>query len=238
MKHGYIRVRTDEPDYSDMPAADYDWTRSVYGNVTEEMPRDAPPPLGKDVVLTSYVDANLYHDMITGRSVTAVLHFVNQTPVDWFSKKQPTVETATYGSEFVAVKTGCQQIVGLRTTLRYLGVKIRGATKLFGDNGSVVKNGSIPHSTLRKRNLGLSYHFTRETVASKTVDFQFIPGNINPADILSKHWGYQQVWASALRPLLFWRGDTSDLLVDEVQPPKKSKAAIMKEISPGESAIP
>jgi hypothetical protein len=26
------------------------------------------------------------------------------------------------------------------------------------------------------------------------------------------HWGYQQVWVSALRPLLFWMGDTEDLL--------------------------
>ena len=61
--------------------------------------------------MTSYVDANLYHDMLTGRSVTAVLHFLNQTPVEWFSKKQPTVETATYGSEFVAAKTSVQQIM-------------------------------------------------------------------------------------------------------------------------------
>ena len=230
MKHGFIRIRTDEPDYSDMQAADYDWTRSVYGNVTEELPKDAPEPLGKEVVLTSYVDANLYHDMVTGRSVTGVLHFINQTPVEWYSKKQPTVETATYGSEFVAAKTACQQIMGMRISLRYLGVKIRGATKLFGDNGSVVKNGSIPHSTLRKRHHGLSYHYTRETIASNAVDYQFIPGHLNPADILSKHWGYQQIWASTMRPILFWRGNTSDLLLDEAQPSKKSSAEMKEEV--------
>ena len=33
----------------------------------------------------------------------------------------------------------------------------------------------------------------------------------NPADILSKHWGYQQVW-KLLKPLLFWQGDTLDIL--------------------------
>jgi hypothetical protein len=105
MKHGYIRVRTEEPDFSDMPGVEYDWAKTVYGDVKEEIPKDAPKPLGKRVVMTSYVDANLYHDMLTGRSVTAVLHFLNQTPVEWFTKKQPTVETATYGSEFVAAKT-------------------------------------------------------------------------------------------------------------------------------------
>ena len=230
MKHGYIRIRTEEPDYSDMPEVHYDWAKTVYGTVKEETPRDAPKPLGKRVVMTSYVDANLYHDMLSGRSVTAALHFLNQTPVDWFSKKQQTVETATYGSEFVAAKTTVQQIMGLRQTLRYLGVKVEGSTRLFGDNGSVVKGGSIPHSALKKRHHGISYHYTREAVASKAVDFRFIPGYLNPADILSKHWGYQQVWASALRPILFWKGNTSTLLTDAVQP-KKTRPVDIDELN-------
>jgi hypothetical protein len=173
--------------------------------------------------MTSYVDANLYHDMLTGRSVTAALHLLNQTPIEWFSKKQATVETATYGSEFVAARTTVQQIMGLRQTLRYLGVPVKGPTRLFGDNGSVVKGGSIPHSLLKMRHHGLSYHLTREAVASKTVDFRFIPGHLNPADILSKHWGYQQVWPSALRPIMFWKGDTAELLLDATQPKPRDK---------------
>ena len=45
--------------------------------------------------------------------------------IDWFSKKQATIETATYGSEFVAAHTCVEQIIDLRNTLRYLGVPIR-----------------------------------------------------------------------------------------------------------------
>ena len=55
----------------------------------------APEPLGKPVILTHYNDANFYHDLITGRVVTGVLHLENKTPIDWFSKRQATVETAT-----------------------------------------------------------------------------------------------------------------------------------------------
>ena len=47
--------------------------------------------------------------------------FVNKTPVDWYSKKQATVETATYDSEFVTAKTATEQIMDIRQTLRYLG---------------------------------------------------------------------------------------------------------------------
>ena len=212
MKHGYIRIRTEEPDYSMLQPTSYDWAHTVYGKVTEEMPRDAPTPKGKRVVLTSYVDANLYHDWVNGRAVTAVLHFINQTPFEWYAKKQPTCETATYGSEFTAAKTAVQQIMGIRTALRYVGVPVHGCTKLFGDNGSVVTSASVPHSPLKQRQHSLSYHYTREAIASGAVDFRFIPGHLNPSDILSKHWGYAQVW-HLLQTCLFWQGDTAKLLL-------------------------
>ena len=214
MKHGYLRVRTDEPDYSDLPKKSYSWERSVYGNVTELIPHDIPKALGKRVVCTSYVDANLNHDLLTGRSVTGILHFVNQTPVHWFTKKQPTVETATYGSEFIAAKLAVEQIMAMRLTLRYLGVEVHGASKLFGDNGSVVTSSSVPESPLRKRHQALAYHYTREAIASGAVDFHHLPGTLNPSDILSKHWGYAQVWPM-LKTTMFWAGNTSDLLVDD-----------------------
>ena len=51
------------------------------------------------------VDAHLNHCLATGRSVTGCLHFMNHTQADSYSKIQVTVETATYGSEFLASKT-------------------------------------------------------------------------------------------------------------------------------------
>jgi len=125
MRYASIRIRTDEPDYSDIVDPNYDWSQTVYGKVKELLPQDAPEPLGNYVTLSHYVDANLMHDIATGRSVTGILHLVNKTPMDWYSKKQATVETATYGSEFVAARICVEQIIDLRNTLRYLGVPIR-----------------------------------------------------------------------------------------------------------------
>jgi hypothetical protein len=214
MKNGYIRVRTEMPDFSDLPTNEYDWSHTVYGNVTEAIPTDIPEPLGKPVCTTSHKDANLQHDLITGRAVTGILHFVNKTPFEWFSKKQATVEAATYGSEFVAGRQATEQIIGIRTTLRYLGVPVQGPSRLFGDNGSVVTSSTVPHSPLKKRHHALSYHYVREAVAAGVVDFHHIPGEMNAADILSKHWAYSKIWPT-LRPVLFWRGDTAELLEDK-----------------------
>ena len=218
MRYAALRVRTDEPDYSDIPDFQYDWSKSVYGELTEIKPIDAPEPLGNHVTLTHYVDANLMHDVTTGKSVTGILHLINKTPLDWYSKKQPTVETATYGSEFVAARICVEQIIDLRTTLRYLGVPIRDKSFMFGDNKSVVDSSMQVHAKLHKRHTMLSFHRVRECVASGMVGFYFLSGDSNPADILSKHWGYSNIW-NRLKPLLFWKGDTIDI-DDQSTPPR------------------
>ena len=98
-----------------------------------------------------FVDANLMHDVTTGRSVTGILHLANKTPIDWYSKKQATVETSTYGSEFVAARTCVEKIIDLRTTMYYLGVPIRNVSYMFGDNKSVVDSSTQIHAKLPDR---------------------------------------------------------------------------------------
>jgi hypothetical protein len=162
-----------------------------------------PEPLGCEVITITYKDANLYHDMLTGRAVTGVLHMINGTPIDWYSKRQDTVKTATYGSEFVAARIATAQIIDLLTTLRYLGVPIKGKAYMFGDNQSVITSSMLPHSKkLSKRHNALSYHRVREAIAAKIINFVHIFGVNNPADVLSKHCGYPQMWPH-LQPLLF-----------------------------------
>ena len=56
-----IRFRTDQPDYSFLPDQDFDWTDSVYGIIQEILPDDMPDPLGKLVITTTTMDANLNH---------------------------------------------------------------------------------------------------------------------------------------------------------------------------------
>jgi hypothetical protein len=50
----------------------------------------------------------------------------------------------------------------------------------------------------------------REAIAGKFIAFHWIDGSLNPADVLSKHWGRQAVWP-LLQALPFWEGDTANL---------------------------
>ena len=136
------------------------------------------------------------------------MHFLNQTPIDAYTKRQSTVETAIYGSEFVAARSAVDQIIDIRTTLRYLRVPIRDKSYMFGDNRSVVTNSTIPNSTISKRHHLTSYHRVREAIPAKYISFHSKDGKSNPANILSKHWEYATVWPM-LKPILFWRGETA-----------------------------
>jgi len=166
--------------------------------------------LGHPVVLTHYFDANLYHNWTTGRSVTGILHFLNQCPIEWFSKKQATVETATFGSEFVAAHTCIEQIIDLRLLLRYMGIPIEGKSQTFADNQSMIGSASKFNAKFHKRHTALSFHYVREAVAANITGIYHIPGIHNPADLLSKHWAYSDAWPN-MQPLLFWKGDTAEL---------------------------
>ena len=203
-----IRFRNGQPDYSFLPDKDFDWTFSVYGNVQEILPDDMPEPLGKAVITISTLDANLKHYLATGKSWTGCIHFVNKTPVDWYFKKQATVETATYGSEFVAANTATEQIVDIRQTLRYLGAPTVTISFLFGDNRSEVTSATLPHSTLTKRHNILAFHRVRESIAAKHMAFYWIQSAYNLSDMLFKHWYHPTVYPMILILLITRRNIT------------------------------
>lgn len=112
-KDAVIRIRTEEPDYSDSSDFKHHWSCFTCVNGDEPTPDDEPKPLDKCITLTHYLDANLCHAMMNGRSATDIVHFVNQMSIDCCSKKQATIETATHGSEFVAARTCIKWIMDL-----------------------------------------------------------------------------------------------------------------------------
>ena len=105
-----------------------------------------------------FVDLEHAGNTVTRRSQTGLLLFVNRAPIVWYSKRQNTVETSAFGSEFIAMKTAVEKIEALRYKLRMFGVPLEGPTNIFCDNESVFKNASIPDSTLKKKHTSICYH--------------------------------------------------------------------------------
>jgi hypothetical protein len=168
-----------------------------------------PEAKGQPVRLTCFCDANLMHDLMTGRSCTGVLHMINQTPADWHAKRQSTVETAIYGSEFVSGRTATEQVIDIRCTLRMMGVPIDGPTCMFGDNKSVITSSTTPHSMLGKRHNMLSYHRCREAIAAGISKTFHMDGKQNPSDVMTKFLAHA-VSYPLVKCFLFWKGPIED----------------------------
>ena len=104
---------------------------------------------------------------MTRRSHSGIIIFVNNAPIIWFSKRQNTVESSTFGSELVVAMRICHDlIVSLRYKLRMFGLNLQGPAFTFCDNAGVVKNVSVPESVLHKRHNAINYHVVRESVAA------------------------------------------------------------------------
>ena len=116
-----------------------DWSE-FYPDAEEALPTTMPKERGHGVVTSCFVDADHAGCKATRRSHTGVFLFVNKAPILWYSKRQNTVETSTFGSEYCAMKTAIDMIEGLRYKLRMMGIPLIGATAVFCDNQSVVKN--------------------------------------------------------------------------------------------------
>jgi hypothetical protein len=165
--------------------AQHDWS-DFYPDAKEKIPVDMPEPLGKPVTLYCFVDADHVSDRATCRSHTGILIFVNRAPIIWYSKRQNTIETSTFGSEFVAMKITVEQIEPLRYKLPMFGVPIDGPANVFCDNNEVVLNSSLPESTLSKKHNAVAYHRAQEAVAAGIILVAKEPTETNLADLLTK----------------------------------------------------
>jgi hypothetical protein len=137
-------------------------------------------------VVSCFVDDDHAGCRVTRRSHTGIIIYVQGAPIMWYSKRQNTVESSTFGSEFIAMKTAIEQIEALRYKLCMMGIPIEGPANVFCDNEAVFKNSAFPESTVKKKHNSIAYHRTREAQAAGTVRIAWEPGDTNRADILTK----------------------------------------------------
>ena len=145
-----------------------DWYE-FYCDAKERLPNDSPKPRGNMASTHCFVDSDHSGDKVTRQSQTGILIFVNRAPILWYSKRQNAVETSTFGSEFIAMKTVVEQVESLRYKLRMFGVPLEGPTNIFCEIEAVFKNASIPDSTLKNKHTSIFYHCCRDAVVSRTV---------------------------------------------------------------------
>ena len=133
-----------------------------------------------------FVDSDHAGDKSDCRSRTGYKIFMNMTMINWYTKKQATVEDSVFVAEFVAMKQGVEALRGIVFKMRMMGVKIDSPNYVYGDNVSVIHNTSKPESVLKKKSNSICYHFVREAVSIRECLTKNAPTEINWADLLTK----------------------------------------------------
>ena len=157
-----------------------------YRDAKEEIPKIMPKPRGRPVQITAFVDASHAPNKKDRRSYTGYVIFINRAPIIWYSKKQNTVESSAFSSEFIAMKTCVDSIIGLRFKLRMFGIPFHSPADVLCDNQAVVNNSSKLESKLNKKHSSVAYHATRWAVAAGIIRVGKIPGEENLADAFTK----------------------------------------------------
>ena len=188
-KHPRSRNVCDAAYFDDHVPVEVDW-EDFYPGAKEaaarSLPPDMPEPRGKEVVVTTFEDSDHAGDQVTRRSRTGVLIYCNRTPVLWYSKKQGSIETSSFGSEFTAMKTAVELTEGIIYKLRMMGIPVETPAVIKGDNQSVITNSIVPSSMLQKRSNSIAYHFVREKAAMGVVCIVYVHTSENLADMLTK----------------------------------------------------
>ena len=173
------------PDIDEYAFSNYEWY-DFYRDAREQVSNDMSLPRGHAVSTHCFVDADHASNTVTRRSQTGILILLNKIPILWYSKRQNTVDTSTFGSEFIAMRTAVEHIEALCYKLCMFGIPIEGPTNVFCDNVAVFKNTTIPKSALKKKHNSICYHRCHEAVAAKVMRVTKEGTLTNLADLFTK----------------------------------------------------
>ena len=158
----------------------------LYPDARIEIPPNAPKPLGESVIISMFVDADHAGNRVTRRSHTGIVIYINSAPIIWYSKRQNTVESSTFGSEIIALRIGIELVEGLVYKLMMFGIPIECETRIFCDNKAVVNSGTRPDCRLKKKHNSIAFHKIREYVAAGKALVYYEHSESNVADLLTK----------------------------------------------------
>ena len=116
-------VHTDEEISEGIKRDLEDW-KDFYPDTVEAHPKNNLEPMGEPVTFRVYVDANHAGDLANMRSHSGILIYINNTLIKFYIKRQKTVESSSFGSEFVALKISTEMVEARRYKLRTFGVNL------------------------------------------------------------------------------------------------------------------
>ncbi|MEO5660525.1 MAG: reverse transcriptase domain-containing protein, partial [Polaromonas sp.] len=141
--------------------------------------------------ITTWTDADWGGDLGDRKSTTGYLVKVNQCPVTWATKKQPTVALSTAEAEYMGIGCGVQEALWICQLLReVLGhERVRTPSTILCDNQAVLAITKDDKHHQRTKHIDIKHHFVRDHVKNNDIIIKWISTQQQQADLFTKGLG-------------------------------------------------
>ncbi|GJX37159.1 ribonuclease H-like domain, reverse transcriptase, RNA-dependent DNA polymerase [Tanacetum coccineum] len=121
-----------------------------------------------------------------GKGTTGIIFYYGESPISWSTQKQATVALSSCESEFIAATAAATQALWLKRLLSKLTHSQEKKVTIMVDNKSAIALMKNPVFHGRSKHIDTKYHFIRECVEREDIQVEFVSGEHQKADILTK----------------------------------------------------
>ncbi|GJX12203.1 ribonuclease H-like domain, reverse transcriptase, RNA-dependent DNA polymerase [Tanacetum coccineum] len=121
-----------------------------------------------------------------GKGTTGIIFYYGESPISWSTQKQATVALSSCESEFIAATAAATQALWLKRLLSKLTHSQEEKVIIQVDNKSAIALMKNPVFHGRSKHIDTKYHFIRECIEREDIQVEFVNGEYQKADILTK----------------------------------------------------
>ncbi|GJS18526.1 ribonuclease H-like domain, reverse transcriptase, RNA-dependent DNA polymerase [Tanacetum coccineum] len=133
-----------------------------------------------------YSDSSYGVNTTEGKGTTGIIFYYGESPISWSTQKQATVALSSCESEFIAATAATTQALWLKRLLSKLTHTQEEKVTIQVDNKSAIALMKNPVFHGRSKHIDTKYHFIRECVERNDIQVEFVSGEYQKADILTK----------------------------------------------------
>jgi hypothetical protein len=136
--------------------------------------------------IVGFCDSDWGGDPDEKKSTTGYVFLVGGGAFSWCSKRQGAISLSSCEAEYYASSQAAMEVAWQRNFLQEVGMKQEEPITVGSDSQSALNLIGNPVYHEKSKHIGIRYHYVREQVSQKEVEFVYVPTEFQVADSLTK----------------------------------------------------